>query len=91
MLAVIHPWLAKRGFAYSILFGNPAVYKSSGYRVVGNILMDDDPLDPDGVRHRAKGAMVHPLGPEPWPDEEVYLPGLNSSGHPKKISTSARE
>lgn len=76
MLAFIHPWLAERGFAYAILFGNPEVYTSSGYRVVGDIMMDDDPHQPDGNRHPVAGSMVHPLGSEPWPDGEVFLPGV---------------
>lgn len=76
MLAFIHPWLAERGFVFSILFGDPDVYTSSGYRVVGNIVMDDDPLQPDGNRHPVSGPMVHPLGSMLWPDGEVYLPGL---------------
>lgn len=75
MLADIHPWLARQGFVYGILFGDPDVYTSSGYQVVTNLTMDDDPPHPDGDRHPVTGAMVHPLTPTLWPDDEVFLPG----------------
>lgn len=76
LLAFIHPWMASRGFVFSVLFGDPKIYTSSGYREVGNIQMDPDPYRPDGNRHTVNGAMVHPLGATPWPDGAVYLPGL---------------
>jgi predicted N-acetyltransferase YhbS len=77
MLNVIHPWLAERGFVFSILFGNPEYYSSSGYEKITNLTMDDNPLQPGGKRHPATDVMVHALGPTPWPKAEVYLPGLH--------------
>ena len=75
MLTVIHPWLAKRGFEFGVLFGDPEVYGSSGYTVVDNLFMNADPQLPDSPR-RAVTAMVRPLSEAAWPDGEVYLPGL---------------
>ena len=75
MLAVIHSWLGANGFAFAILFGDPQVYESSGYRVVDNIRMSDDPAQPEGPRH-AVTAMIRPLTTDlHWPDETVFIPG----------------
>ncbi|MEZ5274822.1 MAG: GNAT family N-acetyltransferase [Opitutaceae bacterium] len=74
MLAVIHPWLAVHGFPFSILFGDPNVYRSSGYRVIDTIRMNRDPADPDSPR-KTVTAMIRPLTDEPWPEESVYIPG----------------
>ena len=76
MLAVIHSWLAERGFEFSVLFGDPEVYGSSGYTVVKNLVMDIDPTSPDSPREPVT-AMVRPLSESTWPDGEVYLPGLH--------------
>lgn len=75
MLAVVHSWLEAHGFAFAILFGDPQVYESSGYRVVDNIRMSDDPAQPVGPRHTVT-AMIRPLTADlDWPDETVFIPG----------------
>jgi predicted N-acetyltransferase YhbS len=74
MLAIVHPWLAKRGFEFAVLFGDPDIYGSSGYTEVDNLTMDVDPELPDSPREPVT-AMVLALGKAAWPEGEVYLPG----------------
>lgn len=69
LLSAVHPWLAARGFVHAVLFGQAAVYSSSGYFPVANLHMADSPSEP------AAGAMAHPLGGAPWPCEAVLLHG----------------
>lgn len=74
MLACVHPAMSDRGFTFALLFGDPKVYSSSGYRVVKNLVHDH--RDKDGHLHRRSvTGMVRELGPTPWPSGEVYLPG----------------
>lgn len=86
MLAQIHKCLAREGFDFTLLFGDPAVYSSSGYLTVTNICIAD-PAAPqnncdDGGFPVMAGAekitvtgMVRLLRDRPWPETMAYLPG----------------
>ncbi len=74
ILSIIHPWLAKRGFEYAVLFGEPGIYGSSGYVQVTNLVHDAENERGEPYR-RSVIAMVQPLGDRSWFDGEVYLPG----------------
>lgn len=69
MLEVIHAWLRERGFAFSVLFGNPKVYGGCGYQSVQLV------YDSDREGRKTVPAMMVPLAGIPWPESEVYLPG----------------
>lgn len=74
MLRHIHRWLARRGFVFAVLFGDPKVYASSGYAGVDNLFHDEP--DPGGqTRRRQIAAMAIPLSKTPWPRGRVFLPG----------------
>ena len=72
MLAVIHDWQARHGFVYSILFGKPEVYGSSGYVAVENVYcraaVDQAP--------KRMTALVKELAGAPWPAAAAHLQGL---------------
>jgi predicted N-acetyltransferase YhbS len=72
MLVCIHDWLAKHGFEFAVLFGDPRVYGSSGYVQVKNL------FNGAGLKRDRKQvtAMIKELSGKPWPRTEVYLPGL---------------
>jgi len=74
MLAQVHGWSAARGVPFAVLFGDPAVYTSSGYVTVENLSHDARSEDGRPIRKR-KTAMVKPLLGESWPSGEVHLPG----------------
>lgn len=71
MLREIDAWQAQQGFAFSMLFGDPNVYGSSGYVEVGNLVYggEDEGWTP------ATG-MIKPLALTPWPTGVVKLYGL---------------
>lgn len=74
MLRHIHRWLARRGFVFAVLFGDPKVYASSGYADVDNLFFDVAGAA-GRTRRKQLAAMVHPLAGTPWPRDEVHLPG----------------
>ena len=69
ILRIVHPWLKRRGFVYSLLYGNPTVYGSSGYRQHPNLWRVNE-----GDRERAD-IMVAELSGRPWPEGEVHMQG----------------
>lgn len=71
MLAPICEWLAQHGFVFSVLFGNPRVYGSSGYVAVDNVFADSE-----GEGRKQIPAMAVALTDIPWPVSDVYLPGI---------------
>jgi predicted N-acetyltransferase YhbS len=75
MLAAVHTWLREQGVPFAMLFGNPAVYSSSGYRPADNVycLADENGVR---VRKQACGALVRATGDRPWPDGDVDINGL---------------
>lgn len=70
MLAEIHQWLKEEGFVFAVLFGNPRVYESSGYREVSNIY-----CGVDGNEWKQVPGMMKELGRTSWPKGEVHVPG----------------
>jgi len=70
MLVRIHEWLGQGEFTFSVLFGRPEVYGSSGYVQVGNLIHG-------GAKEGWKQAtaMVKEISATPWPPGKVYLPG----------------
>ena len=74
MLACVHDWLIQHGFVFSVLFGKPRVYGSSGYVQVNNLFHDAE--EKEGRTHRKKAtAMVKEMSDQSWPSTDVYLPG----------------
>lgn len=73
MLAAVHEWLIAWQFAFAILFGNPSVYRSSGYVQVENILRDAKTDTGEECRKPVPG-MIRELSETSWPSGEVYLP-----------------
>ena len=73
MLRQAHRGLARRGFDFAVLFGDPKVYASSGYACVGNLFHDENIAG--RIRRKNVAAMVHPLGKTPWPRGRAHLPG----------------
>ena len=71
MLREIDDWQAQQGFAFSMLFGDPNVYGSSGYVEVGNLVYggEDEGWTP-------VTGMIKPLSLTPWPTVRVKLYGL---------------
>lgn len=70
LLAEVHRWLRQRGCAFSVLFGEEPIYRSSGYRRV-NLFLE---LPPAGLPQPLP-ALVHPLGNIDWPAEPPHLSG----------------
>ncbi len=74
ILREVHAWAARQGFEFSVLFGNPEVYGSSGYTSVGNLFVGFP--GPDGqIAPKQTPAMVRPLAQAPWPKGDVLLEG----------------
>lgn len=74
MLRRVHRGLARRGFDFAVLFGDPRVYASSGYASVDNLFHDEEGAD-GRTRRKMIAAMARPLSTTPWPSGKVYLPG----------------
>ena len=70
MLQCIHPWLQQHDFPFAVLFGDPAVYVSSGYALINNLVYG-------GGREGWKKTpgMMKELSDTAWPTNEVRLPG----------------
>lgn len=74
MLAAIDGFLRERGIPLALLFGDPEVYRSSGYRPAGNLLHRDASGDPRSWMI-SDGGMYKELVPGSWPSAPVYLDG----------------
>lgn len=74
MLARIRDFLITEQFDFGLLFGDPEVYRSSGYRTITNLSIASDPESDPAARMMVTG-MILELGRRPWPDTAVYLPG----------------
>jgi predicted N-acetyltransferase YhbS len=75
LLAEGHEWLAARGVPFGFLFGDWAVYKSSGYVPVENLIRRFVPERNKWVTQSISSAMVKVIGKTPWPDGEIDLRG----------------
>jgi predicted N-acetyltransferase YhbS len=74
MLQSIHDKLGMRGVPFAMLFGQPKIYKSSGYAVISNPLRADNSL----ARHWnpfCGKPMIHQLSVREWPDGVIDLRG----------------
>lgn len=69
MLACIHEWLSGRGYPFSVLFGAPGVYGSSGYAPCKLV------HGGEAEGWKEAGAMVKELSATAWPSGTVRLPG----------------
>ncbi len=74
MLDTVHARMGDAGRLFAVLFGNPDIYRSSGYRPAGNLVLDAE-APGGGTRRATAAALVRPLATRPWPTDEVYLPG----------------
>ncbi len=70
MLECIHDWLFRHDYVFSVLFGHPLVYGSSGYVKVTNLFNGGGE---DGWR-QARG-MMKELSDAAWPSRKVLMPG----------------
>lgn len=71
MLRLIDEWQVRQGLVFSMLFGDPKVYGSSGYREVGNLVYGGEEQSWTPVP-----VMVKVLSKFPWPADQVKLYGL---------------
>ena len=74
MLRRVHREMARRGFDFAVLFGDPRVYASSGYVRIGNLFLDGD-MGAGRPRRISIAALAAPLSKKPWPRGKTYLPG----------------
>ncbi len=74
LLNEVHTWLRSRNFPYAILFGKTEYYGSSGYAPVSNLYLETE-IDENIVQHYPENCLVASLGHQPWPKENVFLPG----------------
>ncbi len=72
LLARVHQDLHERGVVYSVLFGDPAVYSSSGYYAPLNVSIGPDA---EGRWEHVPRALVRVLGEQGWPTGDVRVPG----------------
>jgi len=71
MLDAVDRLLIERGTPLAVLFGDPRIYRSSGYRTVDNLFY----RDPDRTRWLSGDGMVKELAPGCWPRAPAYLDG----------------
>ena len=71
MLGIVHAWLARQDIPFAVLFGEPAVYGSSGYTEAGELFLNEDMT---GWKH-VKGMFME-ISDVSWPDGDVHLVGL---------------
>jgi len=71
MLDVIHQWMGEQDFVFSMLFGDPRIYGSSGYVHVDNLVHGDA-----DAGWKPVAGLVRAVASVPWPDGEVRLPGI---------------
>jgi predicted acetyltransferase len=71
MLLCINEWLTQHNFDFSVLFGNPLIYGSSGYVQVDNVFHGTEPQK-DGTKVKP---LVKQLSREVWSEADVYLFG----------------
>jgi GNAT superfamily N-acetyltransferase len=74
MLGTIHDWIAARQMPFSMLFGKPRVYASSGYSVIGNELHASNSIARSWMPMKGK-PMVKSLANIPWPNCSIDLRG----------------
>lgn len=72
MLDKIHSWMEEQPFDFSMLFGDPKVYSSSGYISTTNLIGTDETTG----KRKPLDAMVKSVSDKSWPaDSEAFLVG----------------
>lgn len=74
LLSKAHAWLRLNGYCFSLLFGKPQVYASSGYESVTNLFLKSK-SDNGENKWAVIKAMVSQLSETEWPVDNVYLQG----------------
>lgn len=73
LISTIHAWMESRGYDFAVLFGDPAVYGSSGYAPARNLVRyTDSETGAEREEHFGMDAgtaafMYYPLSNAPWP------------------------
>lgn len=75
LLDEAHRALAERGVPFAFLFGEPAIYGSSGYRHLAADVRRFDPAKGATETGPSRVAMYKPLTTQPWPEGVVDLRG----------------
>ena len=73
-LGTMHGWMMERQMPFSMLFGRPRIYASSGYAVIGNVLHASNSLARRWLPTRGK-PMIKSLAGTPWPKCSIDLRG----------------
>ena len=74
LLKTTHEWMGAHDFSFAMLFGQPQVYASSGYALIGNEIVSTNSL----ARHWnpfCGKPMVCRLSELPWPSGAIDLRG----------------
>jgi GNAT superfamily N-acetyltransferase len=74
MLGTIHDWMAAREMPFSMLFGQPRIYASSGYVVIGNELHASNSIARRWFPTKGK-PMIKSLAGILWPNCSIDLRG----------------
>jgi len=74
MLQTVHEWMAARDYPFSMLYGQPHIYTSSGYSAIANdVRASNSPLR--WLVPRRGRPMIKALGALPWPKGRIDLRG----------------
>jgi predicted acetyltransferase len=75
LLEQVHRGLADRGVEFAFLFGDSAIYASSGYRPIPAAIRRFNPATQSVEVAPNPSALVRPLGDRAWPEGPVDLRG----------------
>lgn len=79
LLSAAHRWMKARNFQFSVLFGDPAIYSSSGYVPAPNIIRyrradSGEPQEERFGEHAGSAAFMYlPLKGDRWPSNQVVV------------------
>ena len=75
LLSAAHVWLRSQHYPFTILFGDPRIYGSSGYVEVDNLFTKAASGAASPSEYAPRRAAVRQLADRAWPRGEVYLHG----------------
>lgn len=75
MIAAAHDFLRQRDYPFGMLFGNPQVYGSSGYRRADNVLCNMAMESNTPGEWRPVHPLICELADTPWPTGTIHMPG----------------
>jgi GNAT superfamily N-acetyltransferase len=75
ILQDVHAWARSRDYPFSLLFGNIAVYRRSGYLPTTNVYRYWKYQTREWIEEPISGALALPLGDQPWPEGPIDLAG----------------